>query len=573
MNPRTPRFLVFLVLLLAPAVAAAATPRDEALRLVPEDVGFCLVVQDLRGHSAALADSPFVQQFRRSPLGVALASSQEVAKVWALDAHLRKDLRLDWTQLRDDLLGDAVVIAYRPGPAGQMTKQDQDLVVVRARDAKLLADVVDRMNRLQQERKEVTELDARIYQGRTYYRRVDHGHENFYFLRGPILAVSSQEEMLRRVLDLDRQASTAEPHVARQLRLLGADQHLAALWINPQAFVAEMERKAAAAPEQEAAVLRAFLAYWKSIEGAVLSFDVRRDAEIALALRAQSGRLPAAARRFFAALAQTSELWKHFPANALFAVAGRFDTPALLDLLGDFLTTDDRQTLLQTLQAGLGAALDKDVVKDILPNVGPDCGFCVTAPPTEKRAWFPQVLFAVRVRPGEQGAGVDQALLSAVKSFVFLGVFDYNRQHKDQTSLKTERQEPIEIKYLANEAFPPGFNPAFALKDGYLLFASAPDVIRRFAAARPAPPAASTEDIPLLRLSLKDLRQYVQERRVPLVQAIAEKNQLSREEAERRLNGLLLGLEFFDRLEISQRPGPEQLTLTLRLQPAQPFRK
>jgi hypothetical protein len=565
MNVR--RSLLALLLLLPPAVAAAATPRDEALRLVPDDVGFCLVVSDLRDHADALAGSPFLEQFRASPLWLAVLASAETTKLLAVEKQFRKDLGIDWARLRDDVFGDAIVVAYRPGPAGQMSKQDQDLIVIRARDAKVLAELLERVNQVQRERKEVTELEPRTYQGQTYYRRVDRGHENFYYRRGPVLALSGKEAMLQRVIDLDRQAGTAEPSVARQLRLLGADRRLVALWINPRAFEAEIERKAAASKEQEATVTRAFLAYWKSLDGVALSFDLGRDAEVALAVRANVERLPPGARRFFAGLARPSELWQRFPDGALLTIVGRFDAPALAEMLDAFLTTEERQGLWQALQGGLGAVIDKDVVKDVLPNVGPDWGLCVAAPPAGERAWFPQILFAVRVRPGD--GGVDQALFSALKSFAVLGVIDHNQKNKDQTSLKTVQQEQVEVKYLANEMFPPGCNPAFALKAGYLVFASSPDVIRRFGAAQA--PAPNAEEFPLLRLSLKALRQYVQERREPLARASAEKHQISPAEAEQRLSGLLLGLQFFERIEVSQRPGPGQVTLTLRLQPARPF--
>jgi hypothetical protein len=577
MNRYPPRpvragLFVALGLLLAPPPAGAATPRDEALRLVPDDVGFCLVVQDLRGHAGALADSPFLEELHKSPLGQALHASPELAKLRALGNQVRKDLQVDWPRLRDDIFGDAVVFAYRPGPPGE-PKQDGDLVVIRARDAQLLAQVLDRVNEVQKRRKEVTELEARSYEGRTYYRRVDRGRENYYFLHGPILALSSREEMLRRAIDLDRQAGDEEPAVARQLRRLGADRRLAALWINPRAFDAEVARKAEEATGPEAAVTRAFLSYWKALDGAALSFDMQADAEWVLAVRADAGRLPPAAQKFFATAARPSELWERFPDNALLAAAGRVDFGALLEMLGDFLTTEDRDNMLHALQGGLGAGVDKDVVKDILPFVGPDVGLCVTAPGAADHSWVPQVVLAVRVRPGDRGAPVDQALLSVVKSYAFLAVIDHNRQHKDQLSLKTEHQDEVEVKYLAGDSLPAGLNPAFALKDGYLVLASSPEAVRRFGRPAAEVPRDAGGPFPLLRLSLGELRRYVQERREPLAQATAEKNGMTPEEAEKRLNGLLLGLQFFDRAEVSHAAGDGQITLTLRLQPSRPFRK
>src|SRR5436309_3376469 len=57
----------------AAAPLAPTAPRDEQLCFVPEDVCFCLVVQGVRSHAAALSASPFAQQFRRSAPGKALA--------------------------------------------------------------------------------------------------------------------------------------------------------------------------------------------------------------------------------------------------------------------------------------------------------------------------------------------------------------------------------------------------------------------------------------------------------------------------------------------------------------------
>jgi hypothetical protein len=569
---RRASLLAALGVLLAPTLAAAATARDEALRLVPDDVAFCLVVQDLRDHAAALAASPFRDEFDKSALGQALYASQEWAKVRALRDKVGEDLKVGWPRLRDDILGDVLVFAYRPAPPGE-PKQDRGLLVLRARDARLLADVVDRLNQLQKERQEVSAVEARTYAGQTYYRRVERDRESYYFLHGPVLAVSSQEDMLRRAIDLDRRAGDDEPPVGRQLRLLGAERRLAALWINPRAFDADMARRAEEAKGPDAAVTRAFLTYWKALDGAALSFDVDGDANLALTMRANLDGLPAAARKLFAAAARPSELWEYFADNPLLAAAGRLDVGALFEVLGDFQTKEDRDAMLQALQGGLGAAVDKDFVKDILPCVGPDVGVSVTAPAPGDRSWVPQALLAVRVRPGERGAPVDQALLSAVKSYAFLAVVDHNRRNKDQWSLKTEQQDGVEVKYLAGEALPPGFSPAFALKDGYLLLATSPEAVGRFArpAAGKAPDARGP--FPLLRLSLGELRHYVLERREPLAQVTAEKNQIPREEAEKRLNGLLLGLQLFERAELTQTHDPGQLTLTLRLHPSRPFRK
>src|SRR5947209_4068841 len=70
-----------LALLIFCSTASAASPRDELLRLVPDDTGLCLVVQNLRDQSTAFLASPFVKQFNKSPLADALRNAEEVKKL------------------------------------------------------------------------------------------------------------------------------------------------------------------------------------------------------------------------------------------------------------------------------------------------------------------------------------------------------------------------------------------------------------------------------------------------------------------------------------------------------------
>src|SRR5262245_5318715 len=174
------------VAVLALATPVSAAPREELLRFVPEDVGFCLVVQDLRGHAAALADSEFFRHLRQSALGQAIVQDPEFLKLGEFEKVLEKHLGLSWAQLRDDVLGDAVVLADRPGPPGK-PEQEQGLLLLRARDARLLADFIDRLNAVQKKSGEVQDIRSREHNGRKYYQRVEKKGDNFYYLNGPVL--------------------------------------------------------------------------------------------------------------------------------------------------------------------------------------------------------------------------------------------------------------------------------------------------------------------------------------------------------------------------------------------------
>ena len=126
---------------------------------------------------------------------------------------------------------------------------------------------------------------------------------------------------------------------------------------------------------------------------------------------------------------------------------------------------------------------------------------------------------------------------------------------KEKMSLKTVVQGNREVKYLLNESgFPTGFRPAVALHEGYLVFASSPEELGRFADRfKPGSAAKTTEEVPLLRASLKELRRWLKERQEVLTPVMAAQNKLTKDETQQRLTALLAGLEFVDRLEISQR--------------------
>src|SRR5437870_5133857 len=79
--------------------SSSASPRDELLRLVPDDAGFCVVVQNLRDQLARLERSPFAARLAASHIGQALRGAPEARKLAALDAQLRAHLNVSWAQI------------------------------------------------------------------------------------------------------------------------------------------------------------------------------------------------------------------------------------------------------------------------------------------------------------------------------------------------------------------------------------------------------------------------------------------------------------------------------------------
>src|SRR5262249_28198494 len=155
--------------------------------------------------------------------------------------------------------------------------------------------------------------------------------------------------------------------------------------------------------------------------------------------------------------------------------------------------------------------LGLDIVRDVLPNIGPDWGFCISAPPSSDKTLVPVMIAALRVRSGGPAKRVDQALLTGLNSLAFALVVSYNQSHTDAMKLSTELQYKVDMKYLSNDKlFPAGCRPAFAFKDGYLVLASSPEAVKEFRSTKNGPETSAAET-PLLRCSVKALRNYLKD--------------------------------------------------------------
>ena len=96
--------LAIIVSLGAPPWLRSATPRDELLRLVPDDSGFCLVLADLRGHTTSFLQSPFIKQFVASPVGKMLIQAPELQKLVEVEAFLQGQLHVSGTRDRKSVV-------------------------------------------------------------------------------------------------------------------------------------------------------------------------------------------------------------------------------------------------------------------------------------------------------------------------------------------------------------------------------------------------------------------------------------------------------------------------------------
>jgi hypothetical protein len=563
-----------LTLLLLSGRCPAASDRDELLRYVPEQSGFCLVVQNLRGTLAELRESPFARAWNVSAQGTAVARAPEWQQIEKVEQYLEKNLGVGWPALRDDILGGVFLFAYQPGPTGK-PEDEKGLFGLRARNPRTLATLVQKLNELQKGTGELKELVDRVYKGAKYVRRVESKTTNYYLLDGPVLLFTGQEAFLQQAIDCSKARADSDPPLAGRLKDLGLDRAVVALTINPRAFDEAIRgtplQKTAPGKAASDPAGKTFATFWKAVQAVGMGIHVERDLRFTLTVQAKTEQLPAPARRFLSSAARTSELWGSFPDNALLAAGGRVDLSALYEMLAQFLTPASRDMLTAGLERGVGAMLGKDVVKEVLPAVGPDWGLCVMPPAAESKSWAPRMLFAVRVEAGKGLDPIDQALLTAVHSAAQMAVLGHNNKTPSQPiSLRTIMLDKVRVRYLHGEgAFPAGVRPAFALKSGYLVLASAPEVIQQFKVVHSS--AAATAS--LLRISFKDLRGYLDQHREPLTAELARRDNIPKEKAREKIEGFRRAIEWFDRIELSQKTAAGQVGLTLTVQTSQALKK
>ncbi|MBI3411982.1 MAG: hypothetical protein HY040_26935 [Planctomycetes bacterium] len=564
-------FCPTLLLFLAPLAIARAqthTPAEQLLRCVPPDYGIGFLLNDLRGHSERCAKLPWVKSLEKSALLQAFLTTPEYQKIVKLQTDFKTHLGVDWPTLRDDILGDAAVFAFHPttrpegaDKAGSNKADDeQGLILLQARKPDLLAGLIDRLNTLQKKSGELTKLEDIAFKGVKYFRRVTNKDTHYYMIQGGFLAVSGAEDALRQVIERRRESSSELPgHLAwasKQSSVLTA-------WLNPRFFDKELlEKSQAKAPDAE--FVKAFVSYWQALDVLGVSFHVGDSLEVRFSLQAREKDLPPAAQKLFREPARPSELWSRFPENAIATIAGRIDPAAVVESLADSLPPPYRNAMMEGLNKSVGAALGLSVLKDVLPNLGPDWGVCVL--PAADAGQWPQAIAALAVRPGDKK--VDQAMLEGMNLAARAAVFLYNQNHAaNPMRFHTIVQDKIEVRYLVNDkAFPAGFQPAFALKDGYLVLASSPAAIVRFkAGAGQTPPGGEAL---LMRLSSTETAKLLRNQRQIVIDHIAEKNQISKQAAAHGLDGALSVLDLIDRIELSERAGSGEVAWTLRIRPS-----
>jgi hypothetical protein len=562
------RTLLLLALLAAPAAAQQPSARDELLRLVPNDTAICFVVQGLRERSKTVSASPLAEwvSAKYKPL---VGAAPEVQKLKDVEALFTTFLGVSLTDLRDDIFGDAIVLAYQPGPVGR-PEAEQGCVMVKARDPAKLAKLVAQLNNVQKSTKELTGVDERVHRGQAFYKRAKaDGKDEFYLLKDGLFVFAAQEASIHAVID-QAQAANAEPSaVEKSIRQLGVQDSFLLCWFNPRKLDAEVKAHVATAGSaQDKAARQQFAQVWFALDNLAIYLDAGKDLELGVAAAYRADAMPTELRTMLKPNPTPSSLWQSIPEDALVAVAGRVTGSQLLDVLLAFSPPDERAAARQEVEKAIGAVVGKDKLPPMLKGVGPDWGLWV-APP-KQAGWVPNVTVAARVNDSD--ASVPASVLKTLGFYAQLAQVHYNRDHDDQIESKDQPLGNVEMTVFTNpKLFPPGVQPAYGLTDGHLVLGGSPDLVRSF--RKPAGEPKPTVEAPVLRVNGLRLHEYLGAHAKDIAGWVADRQDRPFDDVKKEIETVGEFLAVLDRAEVFVRGDGGVARFAVRLKFVKPLAK
>jgi hypothetical protein len=148
----------------------------------------------------------------------------------------------------------------------------------------------------------------------------------------------------------------------------------------------------------------------------------------------------------------------------------------------------------------------------------------------------------------------------------------YNASHPDQIDLVEEKDGEAAVKSLVGDkTFPAGIQPAFALKEGFLLIAGNTNAIQRF--RKPTALKEKPVEVPLFRFSAAATRAYLETHRGPLSTYLASKSTQSAGEIARQIHDLTDLLEPTERIDAFVRPVDQGVQLAVGFKMAKKMMK
>ena len=394
--------------------------------------------------------------------------------------------------IRDEILGDAVVLVLKPGPADK-PDQARGLLLVRPRDRNLVEAMLKSLTDAQIRSGEMIGVEARTRETVRYaVRRFKPGgrpDEYYVHLEGGAFAWSNSEEMIVGVIDhkLKDGAGLGDDPAFRKVRQALPERALVSLFVNPRLLeraMAESPRNGQPAHDRVAAMMVRYV-------GAVVQTGVALEWRDGFILHSHDVIVPEKLdpwlRRWLTRPPSPVNLPALLPPSAIAVVSANLDFDALREAAWE-LTPDNVRPSLDNVRLGLqGILLGRDPVTEVLPRLGPGTLLYLDVEPKRGvRPHFPLVGVAGWSEPPgavNLAAPLDNALRTV---FAF-----YALDPKRATAHLRVQDRILDGARLTELTDGLNVRLAYRVDQNRLVVSNSTDAVARFGTGKPSSPLSS----------------------------------------------------------------------------------
>ncbi len=476
------RAIVGLELILLATTARAGepvSPARELQKLIPPDASVVLTVEDFRGQARELLASRLAAEFQELPAVKAWFDSEKYEQLETARDQIEGVLQAKVTEIRDQILGDAVVVALRLPPDSPFDPSHaRGILALKAANPALLRRLIDLVNTIQKQNGELAAVVERKQREISYFVREfpagsDHRPEAYVMYPDGIFAVSNGVDLITDFIDrkiakpdhgTQRPATLADLPRFQTLDQKLPPRALARLYIDPRRAAGLLKNSPRPRSPGEALIARTIGAL-ESAGAALVIGEEHLALHTALVFEPHkfhevigSGTLRSPG---------TAHPIGRVPATTLAVATLQLDLPALYKLFLQSVPEPEQPRLANAEVALKGLLLGLDPRTQILPALGPRILACVDAPadwqPGRKpdgpagRAWpFPSVIALELQATGDQDphsakatgpATVADALDNALNTVLAIATFN-GKLAEARTRIVTHEVSGVTVKTL-----------------------------------------------------------------------------------------------------------------------------
>jgi hypothetical protein len=574
----------------------------ELLKLVPSDAAVVLTVDDLRGQTKELLASRLAAEFEKLPAVRKWFDSEKYEQLENARDQIEAVLQVSLTEVRDQVLGDAVVLAVRlPAEPPFDPSKARGLLVLKAASPALLKRLIDQFNTTQKQNGEIANVVERLtgethYFVREYHAGSDRMPEAYVLFPDGTFALSNSPDLVTDLIG--RKTGKPGGDVSRSFcdlpRFQSVDRQLpesslARLYVDARLLERQFKNGAqskTAGEQQGAELIGRYLSAMQSLGAAVTA----REGKLKLCTTEvfDPTKFSELFGRYAAAVTAVAPQLDRVPSSALAFGKLDLDLAALYRKLITLVPAADRPRLTNMETAISGILLGQNLQSRILPALGhgfvafiepPTDADLSTEPGSPPRKWpFPTVLaLGIAPDPSSQPAPsvaadsvrvpVSAAIENALHTFfAVLGLDEKRAQGRSRIVTTrvagcavTTLDPPIPLAYAVDHS---GHRLVLGTSADvvgrYLQAGSDPNAGNRFRQLRSA---AFPDAHSYLCLDIATLGAITEKQREHFTKMIAKKERRSEDEVGRDLDQVIALAHLFDAAFITNRIDASSATI------------